>query len=149
MCGRSLSGSNEKGFVLAIMPYLILAFVTLLWFLCSIGYQVLVRHMAQSAADAAALAGASNFKAYRESSDPWDWTGEVKVAIDPVQAEAEARSYLERNSEGLKRLVLNLDPVFEVVDDRTYRVTLNLRLKPLFDQERDMTVVAVAHVENP
>jgi Flp pilus assembly protein TadG len=81
---------DQRGFVLAIMPFLFLALVALFAFVTSAGLILTFKHQLQAAADAGALAALSA-RTYEQQND------KLVEVLDEQRAEREARTLVNRN----------------------------------------------------
>lgn len=137
---------NEKGSVLIYTVSLSVVFVCFFYLIAIVGHVKVVEHLAYKAADASALAGASQFS-YISSipDDPWKW-GEsttYKAVIDPELAKQRAEELFNDNKGVLEALTTQVIPTYTKIADDEYQVEVKIKLKPLYSAEEVSKIITV------
>lgn len=112
---------DQRGFVLLLLPFLLMALLPLLALVVHAGLIITMKHQLQAAADAGAVAAVS-------ATTYVDRGLRIEKVIDPPRAEREARTLVQRN---IHAMGLDDHPYrkvtgfrFRALDDRTVRVDL-------------------------
>jgi hypothetical protein len=142
---------NEKGFAIIFSMIISMFSILILAVIGIMGYAKIVEHVAYDAADASALAGASQFSYISTDTDPWKWGASTTyiAMIDPVLAQKKAAELFADNSKLLDYLVKDVQPTYQKINDYQYQVSVTVKYKPFYTTSIiTKTIVATAGVKH-